>query len=97
MSPESAGGGRSVDTPTDVFAFGILACEMLTGRSPYATPVVFHAMIGEPIPAAVIEFDERIEPALRSALVSCLAQAPTERPSMRAICHVMGRGAVPAT
>lgn len=85
MAPEAARGGRTVDAPADVFAFGILACEMLTGRAPFATPPVFLAMSGQPLPA--IELGEKVP----TVVLACLAEDPAKRPTMRALGEALTR------
>lgn len=38
MAPEQAGAASSVDATADVFALGVIAIELVTGRRPYAGP-----------------------------------------------------------
>jgi serine/threonine-protein kinase len=86
MPPEAARGGRTADAPADVFAFGILACELLTGRAPFAMPALFTAMAGERLPAPVVD---GIPEDLRETLTACLAEEASARPSMQQICNAL--------
>jgi serine/threonine protein kinase len=79
MAPEAARGGRSVDKAADVFAFGIMACEMLTGRAPFALPAVFAAMANEPLPQPSLD---GVPGDLRTMFASCLAADPALRPAI---------------
>jgi len=82
MAPEAARGFRSADAPADVFAFGILACELLTRRAPFAAPALYLAMAGERLPAPTVE---GIPEDLRARLLACLAEDAGSRPSMQEI------------
>lgn len=92
MAPESRRGGTVVQAPADVFAFGILACEMLTGTTPFPVPPVLLAMAGQAVKAQSPTFGPGVGATLRAALLSCLEEDPTRRPTMRALV-----GMLPAT
>lgn len=79
MSPEQARGQR-VDKRTDVWAFGCVLYEMLTGRAAFARQTLADTL------SAVIEIDpewsvlpEAIPVALRRVLKRCLEKAPKRR------------------
>jgi tetratricopeptide (TPR) repeat protein len=80
MSPEQAR-GDAVDARTDVWAFGCLVCEMVTGRSPFrrrTTAETLAAVLGEKPP-----LDEAIwrrAPGLRALVSRCLEREPSLRP-----------------
>lgn len=83
MAPE-AGNGRSVDAAADVFAFGIIAYEVLTNTPPFAMPPVILALAGKPIPPADAIDDARIAPSTRELVVACLSVDPAARPARAA-------------
>jgi tRNA A-37 threonylcarbamoyl transferase component Bud32 len=83
MSPEQAR-GETVDHRTDIYALGIVAYELLTGRVPFSadTPVAVlmkHVLDPLPMPPA----SQVPEQALR-AILKCAAKDPADRwPSAR--------------
>jgi hypothetical protein len=79
MSPEQARGKR-VDNRTDIWAFGCLVYEMLSGQMPFQGETVTDTL------AAVVtrepEWDrlsDEMPPALRHLLRRCLQKAPSRR------------------
>ena len=96
MSPEQAAGDPSVDHRADIYAWGLLAYELLAGVHPFADRHSVQALIA----AQLVEQPRALEtlvpevPHVVSALVmDCLAKDPTARPaSARAIVD-----ALPAT
>jgi hypothetical protein len=87
MPPEAAA-GKGVGTAADVFAFGVLAYEMLTGASPFPAPPLYLAMarLPLPVPAPVTG----LRPALAKVLLDCLSEDPAARPSVRQLLEVIG-------
>jgi eukaryotic-like serine/threonine-protein kinase len=76
MSPEQLQ-GKEADTRSDIFAFGAVLYEMLTGKQAFRgeTPASVIGAILHTEPAAVPEIAGTIEPVLRR----CLAKNPDER------------------
>ncbi len=48
MAPECAKGGEHVTVASDIFALGVIACELYTGRYPYTTAPVIQALCATP-------------------------------------------------
>ncbi|HEY7187631.1 MAG TPA: protein kinase [Vicinamibacterales bacterium] len=79
MSPEQAR-GKPVDTRTDIWAFGCVLYEMLTGRGPFALETITDTL------AAIIERDpewKALPPATPASIIrllrDCLVKDPTRR------------------
>jgi serine/threonine protein kinase len=91
MAPESVRGAHVLQSPADALAFGILACKMLVGRTPFAPPPLFLAMAGEPIPPPSPDLAGRVDGALCDSLIACLAQDPAKRPTMQTLAGLFRR------
>ncbi len=89
-APEGAKSARDLDASADVFAFGVLAYEMLTGTAPFRVPALFLAMADEPIPVPDTIDDARVPGPLASLLRDCLAGDPARRPRVRALRSALG-------
>ncbi len=80
MAPEQID-GRGVDARSDVFALGILAFELVTGRQPFVgegwTAVMFQIMNVEPEPPTAI--DASLPAAVDGVLARSLAKDPNDR------------------
>ena len=79
MAPEQAR-GKLVDKRADIFAFGVVLYEMLTGQRPFQGEDVSLTL------AAVMTFapdldrlPETLSPTLKTYLIRCLAKDPKER------------------
>jgi serine/threonine protein kinase len=80
MAPEQLE-GRPVDHRADLFAFGALLYEMITGQRAFAgksqASVIAAILTSEPRPAS--ELVPALPPALDRVIKSCLAKEPDER------------------
>lgn len=81
MSPEQMR-GESLDAKSDLFSFGILAFQTLTGRKPFPadtlTALVRQVQEEEPVDPRV--FDADIPTPLAALTLRCLAKASGDRP-----------------
>jgi serine/threonine protein kinase/HEAT repeat protein len=92
MAPEQAMAGK-IGPFTDVYALGIVAYEMFTGRVPFAadTPLaIIHKHVHDPLP--IPSPAEVPEPMLR-AVLKCTAKRPEDRwPTAGAFVVALGAG-----
>jgi len=104
MSPEQVR-GRPADHRSDIFSFGVVLYEMLTGRRAFRgeTPVeTMHAILKEETPG-LAGSASAISPALERIVRHCLEKSPEERfQSARDIAFALGEAssgsaAAPAT
>ena len=77
LSPEQARGGK-VDARTDIFSFGAVFFEMLTGRKAFARPSA-DATLAAILQEEPGEPERPIPPALRRILDHCLEKEPARR------------------
>jgi serine/threonine protein kinase len=80
MSPEQAA-GDTVDTRSDIFAFGVLMYEMLTGHHPFRrrTTLETLAAIREEEPEAPTSLAPSLPPEAERAILRCLRKDPGKR------------------
>ena len=80
MSPEQAE-GRKVDTRTDIFSFGVLLYEMLSGRRPFAgkTTLATMSAILRDTPKPVSVLVEGVPADLERLVDRCLRKDPERR------------------
>src|SRR5512143_2979758 len=81
MSPEQVRGGE-LDARSDLFAFGALLYEMLTGETAFRRETgveTLHAVLKEPAPRLPEAGLDAAAPVLQRVLDRCLAKAPSDR------------------
>ena len=87
---------KKVGPQADIYAFAVMAYEVLTGRHPYEPPgerwslgqLISAHLMGQPPPAQ--SFHAEVPTPLSEALVHCLAKKDTDRPhNMREIREVL--------
>lgn len=89
MSPEQFE-GRPVGEKVDVFAFGVILWEMLTGQQPWAElehPMQIVFVVG--VQGQRLPLPEDCPPALAALIPRCWHEEPAERPSFRELQHVL--------
>ena len=84
MSPEQATGDPNIDHRADLYAWGVMAWELLAGAHPFegrtGIPAMIAAHIAEPAPSLLARRPEVPKP-LADAVMRCLAKDPAQRPS----------------
>jgi serine/threonine protein kinase len=80
MSPEQAS-GETVDARSDIFAFGVLMYEMLTGRHPFRrrTTLETLAAIRDEEPESPTGIVPALPPEVERAVLRCLRKNPARR------------------
>jgi serine/threonine-protein kinase len=82
MSPEQASADPQVDHRADIYSWGMLAYELLTGQAPFAsrTPQAMLAAHVMEAPDPVTKRRAGIPPTLAQLVMRCLEKRPADRP-----------------
>ncbi len=81
ISPEQAKGEVNIDGRTDVYSFGIVLYELITGRVPFQSDTsyaIIHAQIFDPPPSPG-ELNDKVGPELETVLLKGLSKSPDDR------------------
>ena len=89
MSPEQAAAEPHVDHRADIYAFGCLAYEVLTGRPPFAGMTAQQVLAAHVTqqPEPVTQRRSACPPALATLVMRCLEKKPADRPQSAAELH----------
>jgi tRNA A-37 threonylcarbamoyl transferase component Bud32/tetratricopeptide (TPR) repeat protein len=81
MSPEQATAYPTVDHRADIYAFGVMAYELLTGGPPFTGPSAQEVLAAHvtAAPEAVSQRRSAIPPALALLVMRCLEKRPADR------------------
>ncbi len=83
MAPEQIAGEATLDQRADLYAWGMLAYELLSGARPFATlsgSALTRAQLTE-LPPPLAEVAPEVSPALAAIVMRCLAKTADERPT----------------
>jgi serine/threonine-protein kinase len=82
MAPEQAAADPAMDQRVDLYAFGALAYELLTGQAPFAgrTPQAMLAAHVAEAPEAITRRRPALPPVLASLVMRCLEKRAADRP-----------------
>jgi serine/threonine-protein kinase len=80
MSPEQAR-GLPLDRRTDVFSFGVVLFEMLTGRRPFGgeTSADVVSSLLRDVPPSIASLNPEVDPGLNALVARCLEKRPEDR------------------
>jgi serine/threonine-protein kinase len=82
MAPEQASADPALDHRADIYAFGVLAYELISGQTPFVgrTPQGLLAAHVTEVPEMVTRRRANIPPALGALIMRCLEKRPADRP-----------------
>ncbi|HSA56598.1 MAG TPA: protein kinase [Gemmatimonadaceae bacterium] len=82
MSPEQAAGAPDVDHRSDIYSFGCVAYEILTGTPPFTSRVAHELILAQiaQTPPPLAATAPAVPPHLANLVMRCLAKAPHDRP-----------------
>jgi tetratricopeptide (TPR) repeat protein len=82
MAPEQAAADPAADHRVDIYAFGVMAYELIAGRPPFQgnTPARLLAAHMSDTPKDIRTARPDIPPALAELIMACLAKEPESRP-----------------
>jgi hypothetical protein len=80
MAPELLAGAKDAAPSSDLWSFGVMACEVLTGHLPFVESPAMRALDGRVSAAPPLDV-AALPPSLASIVVRCLERDPALRPT----------------
>ena len=100
MAPEQAAGDPDVDFRADLYAFGVMAYELLAGQHPFAERRTAHALVVAHMteaPKALATHTTNVTPSTARIVMQCLGKDPLDRPeSASAVVAALEASSTPA-
>lgn len=90
MAPEIRRGARFAKPASDLFAFGLIAYEILAGRPAFAAPAIHLAFTMKHLPA-VEPLPPEVPAEIGALVLACLAEEPSRRPAAAEAVAVLAR------
>jgi serine/threonine-protein kinase len=86
MAPEQAAGAPNVDHRSDIYSFGVVAYEILSGAPPFVSREAHQLILAHiaQVPTPLGQAAPAVPPTLASLVMRCLAKSPDERPQTAA-------------
>ena len=84
MAPEQAAADPSTDHRADLYAWGVVAYELLAGQHPFATKTSAQQLMAAHFSEVPAPLPPTVPPALAALVARCLAKDPAERPASAA-------------
>jgi serine/threonine protein kinase len=92
MAPELLAGAKNARPASDIFSFGVIAYEILSGHHPF--PARKHARGGAVVPSdparPLREVVTKLDASLASFFDACLSEDPLVRPTAAALVEALG-------
>ena len=90
MAPELLRGAKNAAPASDIFGFGVIAYEILTGKRPYGDSPACIALLGStPPPAPLRSRVPSLSETLADLLDRCMSPAPDARPTAAQIAEAL--------
>ena len=92
IAPELVSGRDQVTAAADLFAFGVIAYEMLTARRPFTEPPALALMEGRPAETApsIISVWPWAIAEVAAMVDACLSHDPRRRPAAKQVAGILG-------
>lgn len=92
MGPELAQGSKQWKAHSDVFSFGVMGYEILTGKKAFHVPPIFAGMQGQPLPRPTgLRRVKGLDPDIAALFERCMDADPTQRPTAAEIADRLAR------
>jgi serine/threonine-protein kinase len=91
VAPELAGGTAFLSPAVDVFSFGVVAYQLLSGKLPYIEPPLMVRIAGREIPSPPLLATEcsTVSRDVAKSIDACLSPSPADRPTVEVLLAIL--------